>query len=127
MRTSFSCAQRTTGACAARVTSAMSRTPISSKSPSDAVIPTKSWYGNVIISKRRASARKVGLYSVSREKSSVPSNAIQLVIAGSSIATSSLRTYTNPDPHGDSSHFCPPQARMSTGVSWRSSTEFPTP
>ena len=90
-------------------------------------MPWKSWYGSVIISKRRASARNDGLYSVSRVKSSVPSNAIQPVTAGSSVAISSLRTYTNPDPHGDSSHFCPPQARMSTGVSRTSRTELPIP
>src|SRR2546425_7771371 len=50
-----------------------------------------------------------------------PSKAIQPVMVGSSCSISSLRTYTNPEPHGDSSHFCPPHDKMSIGVSRTSS------
>ena len=49
-------------------------------------------------------------------KSSVPSNAIQPITTGSTAAINSFRTYTKPLPQGESSHFCPPQERMSTGV-----------
>ena len=60
-RMPLSSAQWSTGSCSVRAYRAMSSTPSSASMPTDVVMPWKSWNGSVTISKRRASARKVGL------------------------------------------------------------------
>src|SRR2546421_7041713 len=63
-RTPFSSAQASTGSCRVWAYCAMSSMPSSASMPTEVVMPWKSWNGKVTISKRRASGRDVGVYSV---------------------------------------------------------------
>jgi hypothetical protein len=85
-------AHASTGAWSARRCASIRSMPTSSSSPTETLNPAKSWYGSVISSKRRASARRVSSYRVSRVRSSVPSKASHPVIAGLKASMSPRRT-----------------------------------